>query len=149
MHASIFDITLLLTVYWDTSREHLDNICFSLHSSLQLKGFYDLDWARRSITGFCVFLGSSLISWKSKKQSIIYLSSFNVILVCEVQWLTYLISEFKIKTETPIVVYCDNQSAKYVVFNPNFHEKTKHTYYTLSRHSKKISTQTFSVASKY
>lgn len=39
-----------------------------------LKVFVDVDWGkrlgtRRSVTGFCVYLGNSLVSWKSKKQS--------------------------------------------------------------------------------
>ena len=44
----------------------------SVESKLQLKSYCDVDWAacvdtKRSISGFCVFLGESLISWKCKK----------------------------------------------------------------------------------
>ena len=47
---------------------------FSSSSSVQVKAFCDADWAgcpdsKRSIIGYSVFLGDSLISWRSKKQS--------------------------------------------------------------------------------
>ena len=67
--------------------------CYSVHSSILegyslswlfyfaqspfvLHAFYDVDWARdpidrRSTTGYCFLLGFSLISWGSKKQTIV------------------------------------------------------------------------------
>lgn len=49
-------------------------ILLSVAYEVHLKAFSESDWvgcvdSRRSVTGFCVFLGDSLISWKLKKQS--------------------------------------------------------------------------------
>ncbi|XP_031741705.1 uncharacterized protein LOC116403900 [Cucumis sativus] len=53
---------------------------FSSQSSPVLSGYSDADWAgdptdRRSTTGYCFYLNDSLISWRSKKQSVVSRSS--------------------------------------------------------------------------
>jgi hypothetical protein len=49
---------------------------FSSHSSLELRAYFDVDWAsdptnRLSTTGYCFLFRTSLISWRSKKQSVV------------------------------------------------------------------------------
>jgi hypothetical protein len=112
-------------------------VFFSSQSSLQLHGFADSDWAccpntRRSITGYCVLLGNSLISWKSKKQNTVSRSSTEAeyralaSLTCEIQWLQYLFQDLHVIFPQSASVYCDNKSAIYLAQNPTFHERSKH-----------------------
>ncbi|KAK7332845.1 hypothetical protein VNO80_29601 [Phaseolus coccineus] len=112
-------------------------IFFAADNDIQLKAFSDSDWAacpktRRSTTGICIFLGTSLISWKSKKQTTVSRSSSEAeyralaTTTCEVQWLTHLLNDFHIKPNATTVLYCDNQAARHIAFNPTFHERTKH-----------------------
>ncbi|GAU47119.1 hypothetical protein TSUD_98960 [Trifolium subterraneum] len=105
--------------------------------TLALKGYSDSDWVacpdtRRSTTGVCFFIGTSLISWKRKKQSVVSRSSSEAEYralaqtTCEGQWLLYLLKDFLIAHDSPIIIYRDNKSAMHIAANLVFHERTKH-----------------------
>jgi len=46
--------------------------------------------------------------------------------ICEMQWLTYLLKDLKIHNTKLPALYCDNRSALHITANPVFHERTKH-----------------------
>ncbi|XP_019197731.1 PREDICTED: uncharacterized protein LOC109191559 [Ipomoea nil] len=109
---------------------------FPANNQLCLKGFSDSDWAacpdtRRSVSGFCIFLGSALISWKAKKQVTVSRSSseaeYRVIAAtfCEIQWLCYLLKAMEVDMPTPAVLFTNSKSALAIAENPVFHERTK------------------------
>jgi hypothetical protein len=106
-------------------------------SPLTIKAYSDADWAgcpdsRRSTTGFCVFLGSNLISWTAKKQPTVSRSSAeaeyrSLAHVCaETTWVSHMLQELHLPTSAPITLLCDNLSTTYMASNPVFHARTKH-----------------------
>ncbi|XP_014511862.1 uncharacterized protein LOC106770576 [Vigna radiata var. radiata] len=113
-----------------------EGLFFTADSPMHLKGFSDSDWAtcpntRRSTTGFCIFLGTSLVSWKSKKQKTVSRSSTEAeyalaAAVCEIQWLHYLLKDLQIEESGVPALYWDNKSARHIAHNQSFHERTKH-----------------------
>ncbi|GJR77832.1 ribonuclease H-like domain-containing protein [Tanacetum coccineum] len=70
-------------------------------SSMFLTTYSDADWAkcivtRKSVTGYCVFLNNSLVSWKNFENLL------------------------------PVLLHCDKNSAIKIAANPVFHERIKH-----------------------
>jgi len=105
--------------------------------TFDLLAYCDADWAacshtRKPVSGFVIFLGNTLISWKYKKQVTVSLSSAEAEyrslrrVTAELAWLSRLLAELTMTSITPIPVKCDNLAAIYIAKNPVFHERTKH-----------------------
>ncbi|XP_057965478.1 secreted RxLR effector protein 161-like [Malania oleifera] len=110
---------------------------YSAQSPLVLCIFSDIDWAgdpidRRSTTGYCFLFGTSLISWRSKKQTLV--ACYNteveycalVDTTSELLWLQWLLKDLRVFTSSATPLYCDNQSVIHIAHNDVFHEQTKH-----------------------
>ena len=86
----------------------------------------------KSTTGYVVKLGTGAISWSSKLQSIVALSTTEAeyVAACaagqEIIWLRHLFSEIGFPVEGPSRLYVDNQSALAVAKNPEHHGRMKH-----------------------
>ncbi|XP_039778621.1 uncharacterized mitochondrial protein AtMg00810-like [Panicum virgatum] len=99
--------------------------------------YSDANWAgcpdtRRSMSGFCIFFGDSLVSWSSKRQAIMSRSSVEAEFrgvanaAAECCWLCHLLGELHIKIDKATLLYCDNVSVVYLMKNPVHHGCTKH-----------------------
>ncbi|XP_019059405.1 PREDICTED: uncharacterized protein LOC109117185 [Tarenaya hassleriana] len=112
-------------------------IFYPASTDTRLTAFCDADWAscpdsRRSVTGFCVFFGKALISWKSKKQSTISRSSVEseyrsmAQTTCELVWNASVFKDLHFGIQQPVTLFSDSLSAIHIANNAVFHERTKH-----------------------
>ncbi|KAG7543242.1 Reverse transcriptase RNA-dependent DNA polymerase [Arabidopsis thaliana x Arabidopsis arenosa] len=110
---------------------------YSATSDLCLKAYIDAYWnscqdSRRSTSGYCMFLGDSLISWKSRKQDVCSASSteseYRVMAMGskEIAWLVKLLNEFQVPQSKHVPLFCDSTAAIHIANNSVFHERTKH-----------------------
>jgi hypothetical protein len=113
-------------------------LCYRKCESLKLIGYSDADWAsstddRRSVTGYCFSLSEAgpLISWKSRKQPTVALSSCEaeyIALAATVQeslYLIQLLDELE-KCNSPVLIFEDNQGTIALAKNPVHHQRSKH-----------------------
>ena len=110
---------------------------YAYGANVEVCGYTDADWAgssydRRSTSGYVFSLGSSAVSWSSKKQTTVALSSTEAeycgaaMAACEVAWLRKLLHSFGYDVLQPVTLFCDNMSSIQLANNPVFHARTKH-----------------------
>ena len=111
-------------------------IWYSKDSNECLAGYFDVDWAgciddRKSTFGGCVYLGNNLVSWMSKKQNSISLSTVKAEYIaaasCYAQllWMKKLLHDYGITQDTMCVFY-DNTRSINLSKNQVQHLKSKH-----------------------
>jgi hypothetical protein len=77
------------------------------------------------------YLGECLVSWLSKKQSSVSLSTTEAEYIAttscctQVLWMKQTLIDMKVQYDEPIPIYCDNTSAISISKNPVMHSKTK------------------------
>jgi len=104
---------------------------------IRLTGWVDSDWGactdtHRSISGYAFSLGSGLVSWSSKKQPTVAMSSTEAeyIASChgakEAVWLRSLLKSLGHAQDRASCIHCDNVGSNILTRDPSFHARSKH-----------------------
>jgi hypothetical protein len=104
---------------------------------ISLISYTDADWAgfiddRRSTSGATFYLGECLLSWISKKQSSVSLSTSKAEYIAatscctQVLWMKQTLTDIQVEYDDPIPIYCDDTSIVNISKNPVMHSKMKH-----------------------
>jgi hypothetical protein len=105
-------------------------------STFNVIGYSDAYWAgckmdRKSTSGTCEFLGRSLVSWASKKQNSVALSTAEAEYIAashccaQLLWMRQTLRDYGYKLSN-VPLLCDNESAIRMADNPIEHSRTKH-----------------------
>ena len=118
----------------------LFGVIIKIGQTFKLTVYVDSDHAgntddRKSISGYIIYLGSTPILWRARRQKgkpavssceaeYISLSAC----INEIVWIISFLSElgFASRISYPIPIYCDNKSARDLAYNPVHHDRTKH-----------------------
>ena len=130
-------LTAVKRIIWYLLGTVTRGLYYPKDNHLQLTTYADADWAGcqdtpQSTTGWCMYLGDSLISWKCKKKERVSRSSTEaeyraMSSACsEILWIQVLLSELKVAQSSPTSLHADNNGAIRITENPIFHERTKH-----------------------
>ncbi len=106
------------------------------NKELIIDAYCDADWSgdlddRKSTTGYVIKLNGCSISWASKKQATVSLSSAEAeymaisTTIQELKWIKQLIKEIT-GIEPKVNLWCDNQAAILISSNDVYHNRTKH-----------------------
>jgi hypothetical protein len=107
-------------------------IWYSTSEDDSLVGYADSVDDRKSTYGYAFMFGTCLISWASKKQPIITISSTEAEYVagtsvaCHAVWLRRILSDLAHEENEPTPIFCDNSSTIALSKNHVFHRKSKH-----------------------
>ncbi|PLW39848.1 hypothetical protein PCANC_20653 [Puccinia coronata f. sp. avenae] len=110
-----------------------------LGGELALLGYSDSDWAedrddRYSMSAYTYCVGDGAISWKSRKQATVSLSSTEAEYKAlsdsckEGLWLQHLLTKLHLRPDTAIPLHVDNEGAEALAKNPAHHARTKHIH---------------------
>ncbi|KAI3739249.1 hypothetical protein L2E82_29648 [Cichorium intybus] len=112
-------------------------VLFKSNGHLEIQAYTDADWAgdkrnRRSTSGYFTLVGGNLVTWRSKKQKVVALSSaeaeFRGIArgLAEILWIKKLLTELGLPPKGTSRMMCDNKAAIQISENPVQHDRTKH-----------------------
>lgn len=127
--------TKRLPQYLAGTKDHA--LVFRWQEAFDLVGYLDADWAgnlsdRRSTSGFVFLLCSSLVTWSSKKQPTVALSSTEAEYMAvsnaarKVIWIRNILAELTLKLTTPTTLFVDNRGAIDMSKGDNVHAWSKH-----------------------
>ena len=102
-----------------------------------LKAFADSGYAgdaddRKSTSGYVFMIGTGVVSWSSKKQPVVTLSTTEAEFIaaascaCQGVWLRRILEKLGHDQSQSTVIYCDNSSAIKLSRNPVLHGRSKH-----------------------
>ncbi|XP_055831031.1 secreted RxLR effector protein 161-like [Solanum dulcamara] len=115
-------------------RQPGQGILLSSQSDRKVTAFCDADWVAcsltsKSVTGYMIKIGKSLVSWKVKKQTTLSRSSAEAeyrsmaSIISKLVWLLGMLKEVDADVELHVQMYSDSKTAIQIVANPIYHEK--------------------------